>query len=135
MNGSDERRRILDMLAGGQITAEQAAGLLEALGAKGERVGVPARKGIARLIRINIDARGSDGSKDATVNVNVPLALAKFASRFVPKDARNELKVQGVDLSELLDALGEDVPDGRLVDLDATEDGTGKTVHVVIEVV
>jgi len=136
MSDSDERRKILDMLASGQITADQAASLLEAIGGqRTAQASSPARKGIARLVRINVDATNADGSKDATVRVNVPLALAKFASRFVPQDARNELKMQGVDLSEVLDALGDDVPDGRLVDIDATEEDSGKTVHVIVEVV
>ncbi len=137
MNASDERKRILDMLAAGQITAEQAAELLEAIGPTSATTAsaVPATKGIARLLRISIDAHKPDGAKEATVRVNVPIALAKFAGRFLPPDARRELESQGIDLSSLLDSLGTDVPDGKLVDIDAASDEKGTTAKIVIEVV
>lgn len=137
MSMSDERRRILDMLAAGQISAEQAAELLEAMGPPPETASAsaPAKKGIARLLRISVDATRPDGSKEATVRVNVPLGLARFAGRFLPPEARRELEGQGIDLSDLLDSLNADVPDGRLVDIDATDEDKGTTAKVVIEVV
>lgn len=136
MNASDERRRILDMLAAGQITAEQAAELLEAIGPSAEPArGAPRAKGAARLIRISVDATRPDGTKEATIRVNVPLGLARFAGRFLPPDARKQLEAQGVDLAALLDSLDADVPDGRLVDLDATDDEKGTTAKIVVEVV
>ena len=135
MNASEERRRILDMLAAGQISADQAAELLEAIG-PGAGAGTPApkAKGTARLLRISIDTTRPDGSKEATVRVNVPLGLAKFAGRFLPPEARAQLEEQGIDLSSLLDSLDTDVPGGRLVDIDATDDGKGTTAKIVIEV-
>jgi hypothetical protein len=136
MNVSDERRRILDMLAAGQITADQAAELLEAIGPGREAApSAPPAKGTARLLRISVDATRPDGSKEATVRVNVPLGLARFAGRFLPPEARQELEGQGIDLTSLLASLDTDVPDGRLVDIDATDDEKGTTAKVVIEVV
>ena len=136
MNASEERRRILDMLAAGQISADQAAELLEAVGPGGApSAAVAPAKGIARLLRISVDATRPDGSKEATVRVNVPLGLAKFAGRFLPPEARKELEGQGIDLSTLLDSLNADVPDGRLVDIDATDEEKGTTAKIVIEVV
>ena len=136
MNASEERRRILDMLAAGQISADQAAELLEAVGPGSAPVAPAApAKGIARLLRISVDATRPDGSKEATVRVNVPLGLARFAGRFLPPEARKELEGQGIDLSTLLDSLNADVPDGRLVDIDATDEEKGTTARVVIEVV
>ncbi len=135
MNASEERRRILDLLAAGQISAEQAAELLEAVGPGGGSLPAAPVKGIARLLRISVDATRPDGSREATVRINVPLGLAKFAGRFLPPEARRELEGQGIDLSSLLDSLNADVPDGRLVDIDATDEEKGTTAKIIIEVV
>lgn len=145
---SNERRKILDMLAAGQITVEQATELLKALGpAATPRPPEPPRAvmmttatrkaGIARLLRINIDAMtDEDESKRARVRVNVPIALAKFATKFMPQEAREQLDLQGIDLAELLDSLGDDLPEGRLVDIDVDgEEGQGKKAKIIIEVV
>ena len=69
------------------------------------------------------------------MRINVPLGLAKFAGRFLPPEARRELEGQGIDLSSLLDSLNADVPDGRLVDIDATDEEKGTTAKIIIEVV
>lgn len=144
--GEGERRRILDMLAEGRLSAEQAAALLDALDAAGPRPPPPpgppppprARGGStprppARLIRIRIDVR-EPGREPVNVNVSVPLALARFAARFLPADARSELDRQGVDLGRLLSGLESDLPDGPLVDLDASEDAADKTVRIRVDV-
>lgn len=136
MNASDERKRILDMLAAGQISADQAAELLEAIGPTAEAPSGSAKpRGGARLLRISVDATHPDGSKEATVRVNVPMGLARFAGRFMPPEARSQLEEQGIDLGAVLDSLGSDVPGGRLVDIDAVDDDKGTTVKIVIEVV
>lgn len=141
---ADERDRILGLLEAGKISAEQAAVLLDAVSSRGDasrHAGRPPAAGTAptprppaQLLRITVDAR--EGDKDATkVHVNVPLKLARFASRFLPKEARAELEGQSIDLAELLSSIGDEVPDGPLVDIDASEaDGT-KTARILIEVV
>ncbi|MDZ7799196.1 MAG: hypothetical protein U5K81_00195 [Trueperaceae bacterium] len=96
--------------------------------------GSPSPRPPAQLIRITIDAREGDEDK-AHVHVNVPLKLARFAARFVPKEARSELDAQGIDLAELLAGLGDEVPDGPLVDIDAKDDGGGRTARIRVEVV
>lgn len=124
------------MLAAGQISADQAAELLEAIGPEARsETPVAKTKGTARLLRISVDATRPDGSKEATVRVNVPMGLAKFAGRFLPPDARTQLEGQGIDLTSLLDSLDTEVPGGRLVDIDATDEEKGTTAKIVIEVV
>lgn len=148
----DAQGRIVDMLAEGQVSFEQTLGLLGSLasGPRGRRSsgGVPlpplpplpqvsgstGRKGIARVLRINIDAADEDGSDRAKIRVNVPIALAKFAGKFVPHEAREQLQAQGIDLAELIDALGDDVPDGPLVDIDAMDGDGRKHAKIIIEV-
>jgi hypothetical protein len=141
MTVHDERKKVLDMLAAGQVTVDQASELLRALGEgvppPGPPQPAPARTGTARLLRISIDARdGGDGER-AKVRVNVPLGLAKFASRFLPAEARSELEAQGIDLTELITAISTETPEGRLVDIDVDPEdgGGGKSAKIIVEVV
>jgi hypothetical protein len=139
----DERKKVLDMLAAGQINVDQASELLRALGDAPSATGAappppppPARTGTARLLRISIDANDDGDGERAKIRVNVPLGLAKFASRFLPAEARTELESQGIDLSELISALSTETPEGRLVDIDVDDDGSGrKKAKIVVEVV
>lgn len=153
----DERSRILAMLEAGRISVEQASVLLDAVAARvgsalvppappapGRASGPPAGPSVpaagprprppAQLLRISIDAK--EGASDkARVTVNVPLKLARFASRFLPQEARSELEDQGIDLTELLSGLGDEVPDGPLVDIDAGDAAGAKSARIRIEVV
>ena len=138
----DERKKILDLLESGRINADQASELLRALGGGPREAGPPppspppARTGTARMLRISIDVAGNQGDmKNAKIRVNVPLGLAKFATRFLPAEAKGELEAQGVDLEELIAALSSETPEGRLVDIDVDDDGDGKQAKIVVEVV
>lgn len=135
---ASEQRRILDLLAAGQISVDEATELLAALGTSSVPPAPPAPpsppRGIARLLRISIDADG-EGADKAKIRVNVPIGLAKFATRFLPKEAKQQLEAQGVDLSELLDSLGSDLPEGRLIDIDAGPDAEGGKAKIIIDVV
>jgi hypothetical protein len=139
MAEQSERQRILDMLADGRISADDAAKLLAALGdtrAPGTPPPVPARRGTSRTLRVHIDAYDDeDGTKKAKIRVNVPIGLAKFASRFMPPEARAQLDAQGIDLNALLDGLGDELPEGPLVDIDVDDGASGaKRAKIVIEV-
>jgi hypothetical protein len=141
--GADERARILSLLEAGTISADQAAVLLEAISSKASttqqaRPSAPpavkvTQKPPAQVLRIAIDAQDED-DENVKVNVNVPLKLARFALNFMPQEARVELNDQGIDLSEILSSLSDDLPDGPLVDIDATENDGAKTVKIRIEV-
>ena len=131
-----EQRRILDLLAAGQLKAGEAAELLEALKAgppvpPGASSAPAAPRGIARVLRISIYS--ADSTDESTLNLNIPLGLAKFAERFIPKEARAHLDKQGIDLDELLDSLDGDFPSGPLVNIEAS-DSTDE-VTITIEVV
>jgi hypothetical protein len=137
---AEERDRILGLLEAGKISADQAAVLLDAVGQRREGAATappgapPAPRPPARVLRISIDAH-EGGADKAKVHINVPLKLARFAARFLPKEARVELEEQNIDLSELLEGLGDEVPEGPLVDIDASDEGDGKTAKIRIEVV
>jgi hypothetical protein len=141
MPAQEERKKVLDMLAAGQINVDQASELLRALGDAPRVVSVgappppPPRAGTARLLRISIDAdEDGSGNSRAKIRVNVPLGLAKFASRFLPAEARTELEAQGIDLNELINALSTETPEGKLVDIDVDQNGR-KGAKIVVEVV
>lgn len=147
---AEERDRILGLLEAGKISAEQAAVLLDAVTSRRPGPGAtastpgsspgaspgssPAPRPPAQLLRISIDAV-EGGKNKANVNINVPLKLARFAARFLPKEARVELEDQNIDLSELLANLGDEVPDGPLVDIDTSDESGAKTAKIRIEVV
>jgi hypothetical protein len=121
----EDKKRILELLSAGQINVEQAESLLNALGtapgtpADAYRPGDSRRK--ARSLQIQIDSTGKNGDAGKNVSINVPIGLARFASRFLPQDARVQLDEQGVNLTELIESLSEDLPDGPLVEIDAGE--------------
>lgn len=159
MGVSEERKRVLDMLAGGKISVDDATALLKALGptpaeayaaplppeppaaASAAAVrSVPAaprsatsRRG--RALRINI-AEVEGGRSKAKVKLNIPLGLAKFALRFVPAQAKEELAAQSIDLNQLLDGISEESPEGPIVDIEAPKnDGSGVVERITIEVI
>jgi predicted RNA-binding protein len=151
-----ERRRILDMLAGGQINADQAGKLLSALEQGGDEAGAADKareKGlalaanrasdrggegqrIARSLRIAIDAGSDEQENRGRVTVTVPLALAKFAGKLIPEDVRVRLEDEGIELAELLQALDQELPEGRLVDIDTMPGGDDRRrARIIVEVV
>lgn len=148
------------MLALGQINVEQATALLKALGpSQAEELAagperrptpniprppmppspptVPNQNGRAqgrrpRFIKINIATDDPEGK--GNVNVVVPYALAKFALRFMPSEARASLDEQGIDIAELLASVENDLVDGQLLNVETDKsDGTGRA-HITIEV-
>lgn len=125
----DDRQRILELLASGQITVEQATELLNALEVPTSPTPPAKPKSTAKMLRILVDKEG-----EAKVQVNVPAGLARFAMQFVPKETRKELQAQGINLDELLGVLRKnEFPEGRLVDVEAGE--KGESARVIIEVV
>jgi len=69
-----------------------------------------------------------DDEKGKNVNIRIPIALAKFANKFIPKHAHAEMKAQGVelDLNGILKTL-EDSGQNNLIEV---EDGNKKVVQI-----
>jgi len=122
---NEERKRILNLLAEGQLTAEEAESLLSAL-EETPSAAPESRSGPARLLRIYIH----DGEDGTVVKVNLPLALARFALKFVPEEQRAQIVEAGFDLDEFLASLGSGVPEGKLVEVH-DPDGTEVLIEVV----
>lgn len=136
---SDDIRRILDMVKNGVITDSEGEKLIEALYEKEKP-----RKNIKKksTLRVRIDAKDGGGRDKATVNVNIPLVLAKKITgltSLVPKSARVELHDQGIDLdaidlAELIEMFENGEIDEDLVNIDATDDNSDDLAKVRIYV-
>jgi len=113
---TDDRRKILDMLAQGRLTADEAERLLAALdrrdgGAAGAPLETPLRPVGAspRYLRVQVSKLRADG-EDKNVNIRVPLQLLKAGVKLpglLPPKARDQLNAAlhdhaiGFDLSQL----------------------------------
>lgn len=127
---NSEKLRILLMIQDGKISVAEGMELLNNWEAIGGRQAV---RGAARHLRIRIN-----GDKAQKVNINIPLGMMKFFSRFagmgiriIPEDARRELERKGVDLSdinveELVSMIDRGVLDSTLVDIDVDDPLEGR---------
>ncbi len=110
---NEQRRQILEMLAAGKITADEAERLIAALerGGNGAGASVTAGKPAPRYLRVIVDkAEDMGGDTMTKVNIRVPLQLLRAGVRLaglIPKDARahvdEALRERGIafDLSQL----------------------------------
>ncbi len=121
----EDKRKILEMVRAGELGVEEALTLLEAL--EGHR---PSAKPLAQLLRVRVEAH--DQGKPVRVNVNLPLALAELLEKFLPEEAKLALGQRGVNLKDLLALVREGVPEGKLLEVEAEEEGG--PVHVLVEV-
>jgi len=121
---TEERRKILEMLAGGKINADEADRLLGAVqgGSSTTTATAPAPSKTPKFIRVMVDAKEGKNDKPVHVNVRVPIALLRAGVRLaslVPAGAQDkvneELRKNGVDfdikqikpenLNEVIDQL------------------------------
>jgi hypothetical protein len=134
MATSEERIKILKMVEGGKITAEQAADLLKVLedrapsnSSPGNQPAPGARdtsRGSARWFRVKVTDTDSGKTR---VNVRMPISVVtagmKMGMRFSPE-------VQGLDYQQLAD-LVQSGEVGQIVDVLDEQDG--EHVEVFIE--
>jgi hypothetical protein len=112
---NEEQRRILQMVADGKLTSEEAAELLDALQAETRRgdlehVGSMQRSHNSgselqerrppRTLMIQI----SEGN-NSHVNLRIPFGLFRAAGKYIPRKAQASLREYGIDLEELLGDL------------------------------
>ena len=148
---TEETMKVLQMIEAGKITAGEGAQLLESLldqdetndmnadnggtaesDADGSSISSEKRKRQAGRIRgrkLSIQVMDRDTGK-VNVNLKIPLRLAKLADKFIPMDAKQELRDQGIDLSEIIDSIGDD-EDGTLVDV--TDEEKGEHLRIYVE--
>ncbi|MGV9310660.1 SHOCT-like domain-containing protein [Streptomyces sp. NPDC003691] len=110
---NEQRRKILQMVADGRITAEEAERLIDALDRHEPEpppAAAPRTKSRPRYLRVVVDSADDSGDGPSRVNIRVPLQLLRAGVRltsFVPPQALSrinaELNKSGVpiDLTEL----------------------------------
>jgi hypothetical protein len=141
---AENRRQVLEMLAAGRVTAEEADRLLSALGEEQTPAVRQAPLAKPRYLRILVDAKdGEEGP--VKVNIRVPVALLRAGVRLaslVPEGAQVRinaaLREKGVpldisqirpeNLNELIDHLGE-----LTVDVDQTGEKENVKVRIFCE--
>jgi hypothetical protein len=112
---NDDRRQILEMLATGRITAEEADRLLSALerdrlaSAVAPEPGYPSNRG-AKYLRVCVDTNEEGDGGPTKVNIRVPMQLLRAGVRLssiIPPQAREEvnaaMRKQGIpfDINQL----------------------------------
>ena len=136
---NEQRRQILEMLAEGKITADEAERLIDAVEREGLAGSPPARKTRPKYLRVVVNAE--DPSGPSRVNVRVPLQLLRAGVRLtslIPPVAvtkvNAELERVGVpfDLGQLKPQQLEELVD-QLDDVTVDVDDPGTTVRVFCE--
>jgi hypothetical protein len=124
MATAEERMRILQMVQEGQISAEEGASLLSALGGQQTSAYSTSSRPAARWLRVRVTDLGSGKNK---VNVTIPMGLVnvgiKMGARFVPETAE-------VDFKELAEQIQSGVQ-GKV--LDVTDEEDGERVEIFVE--
>ena len=126
---SENRRQILDLLAAGKVTADEAERLLKAL-EREPPAGDARRTDKVKYLRVVVDAADEDGP--SKVNVRVPMQLLRAGVKLtsiIPPRARDEvnaaLKKEGieVDIGKLTpESLEEIVEHLRDLEIDVDHD-------------
>lgn len=124
---TDERNRILHMVETGQITAEQAAQLLDAMGSERERTlrsrGDRARSRTVRIRVTNSAANAQKINLTATLPVYLIEVSLRLGTRLIPQ-------LSGSTLEDLLRSIEEGAT-GRLLDIQDLE--AGERVEIFAE--
>lgn len=123
----EEVLQVLRMVESKALTAEEAAKLLDALeeepGAEAPSAGAvaagaepgsrTARARGAETILVHVEPLDGVGSQ---LDIRLPLGLARFALRNIPKEARSEMRQQGVDMDQILEQVARGTI-GKIVDI------------------
>ena len=120
---TDERNRILNMIESGQITAAQAAQLLDALVPEQEQPVERARKRVVRIWMTDIATNRKKVNVTATMPINMISMILRLLTRVVPQ-------LDDGTLQNLIRAI-ERGNTGRLLDLQDLEEG--KRLEIFIE--
>jgi hypothetical protein len=150
MANANARREILEMVANGQITAAEAAGLLKGNAPEAPEppkaeipTPPPAPESFKAPKPVELPAAGNggDGKKPSwfhvrvsdsksgrtKVSVNIPLRLLRFGVRFGQKFAP---EVEGLDWDDIQTMINEGMEGGILVDVQDEEDGEHVQIYV-----
>ena len=124
----DEKMRILKMVEDGTINAQQAAELMQAMGVE-EDAKLPAKTKDydKKMFRILVDSADGD-----TVHIQFPVGAIKKILRVTGKLPIPEEDLEGVDLSQMMEAISDcldEEVEGDFIHVDAA-DGTKVRIFV-----
>ncbi len=124
MSMTEERLQILKMVESGNISADEAARLLQALDSAESREAAGQQAGKPRWFRVRVTDLASGKAK---VNVNIPMGLVNVGMRM---GARFAPDVAGIDPNIFLQAIREGT-EGKVADVEDIEDG--ERVEIFVE--
>jgi len=128
---TEERRKILEMLAEGKISAEDAERLLDKIEAGPSSAAPPPPRKKIKWLLVCVDS--DDGDK---VNVRVPINLIRTGIKLgaiLPRGASERIQASGIDLNDLSKLADEDLVEA-LADLHVDVNSEkGDTVRVYCE--
>ncbi len=138
---NDEPRRILDLLAQGKITVDEADRLLRAIAAdSGSAAGERGEKPRPRYLRIAVRKPADDGGVGKDVTIRVPLGIVRSGMRlgaiipaFAGEQATARMREQGLDVD--FSKLDSATIDSMLneFEMDIESESGRKTVHISCE--
>jgi hypothetical protein len=128
---NDDTRRVLDLLAQGKITVDEADQLLRAMAAPAPDAAASAADEAARpplrWVRIAVHKQAKEGHKDKDVNIRVPISIVRSGMRLgalIPGLAGDQVAAKmrerglDVDFSKLdgaaIDAMLKDLGDTNI---------------------
>ena len=127
----EEKKRIINMVAEGKISAEEAARLLEALNPKS------ASSKMGRKLHIVIKQEGSEKPK---LNLSIPVKLAQIGVKFIPKNANFDAHLESsnfdfssINWKEIMDMVSSGEV-GDLFNMEVEEDDKPPTtIRIYVE--
>ncbi|MBK9715467.1 MAG: hypothetical protein IPO81_29920 [Kouleothrix sp.] len=123
MSNQEERLRILKMIESGQVTAEQGAQLIEALGEPTARE--RPRAGLqSRTLRVRVTDLSTRRQK---INVTIPVSLVEVGLKL---GARLAPRVSGANAEEIMQAIESGAP-GRIFEMQDLDEG--ERVEIFVE--
>ncbi|UCD94979.1 MAG: hypothetical protein JSU69_02700 [Candidatus Zixiibacteriota bacterium] len=114
---SEERRKILDMLSAGKISAAEAERLLDAIGRPAAEESTVEPKKKPKFLKVKVEPKSCEG-KGERVNIKIPLSVLRAGAKlsgFLPDEAKMKIQSKlkdkgiGVDLNSLDSGKLEDV--------------------------
>ncbi|MGG5460400.1 SHOCT-like domain-containing protein [Clostridium sp. B9] len=127
----DEKKKILEMISEGKISAEEGMKLLDALGEQKEEIHI--KKKVYKTLKVKVEVENDE----VRVNLSIPLSIIKIASgftKFIPEEAMNDIEKNGVNLKEIdFKEILEKIENGELddptiCDIDINDKESGKVI-------
>lgn len=113
---SEERLRILEMVAEGKISAAEAEKLMETMEVSDNKYQDKPKKTSAKKSK-SLKILVQEGGKEK-VNLSIPLSLAQAFSGFIPENTKSKLEDKNININELLENFETGTEDGKLIDID-----------------